>query len=307
MDSVTKSIITPIVVYLQSKGVSVTVEELLNVVAQQPILSTNTIHIPKVTLNIIPPISTRNPVTVPHIHKNTGITIPPIPTRNPVTVPNIHKNTGVIIPPIPTGNPVTVPHIHKNTGVTIPPIPTRNPVIIPHINSNPTIRMTLQVKTPIPNIQKQSNDIVTESDADIFDFDKYNLEYNIMSEFFTGLELYLRTALFIDYKYNHLSPNDRKIIDHIIETQETREKKHKFLESMFNVMEPEYIMTHWFRHFAPDVIQNKPNVVNNILDRYGGFEDIAFNRMYKKRVDHDWRLRPLWFSTDKKWYDTHTK
>src|SRR5690606_17265239 len=122
----------------------------------------------------------------------------------------------------------------------------------------------------------------------------YEAEYQLMSEFFSDLELYLRTALLIDYKYNHLASKDRNIVDNALATKSSHETKKKFLEDFTDVIEPAYVIVMWYKHFLSDTLVSDPEVIGRVLARYIGYEDVAFNRMYRKRVDEMHELSPLW-------------
>lgn len=129
--------------------------------------------------------------------------------------------------------------------------------------------------------------------VDIFDFDTYKKEFDLMSEYYDGLELYLRTALFIDYKYNHLNEENKNIVE---DTLKKKKNKKEYLESLFDVFEPIYLLTHWFNHFAPEKLDD-PNHMQKLIDRYQGHIDGLFNKAYKNRVDKSWDVNhKLWFS-----------
>lgn len=148
-------------------------------------------------------------------------------------------------------------------------------------------------------------DIDISQSVDIFDFVTYSHEYNLMMDHFTELELFLRTAILIDYKHNYLSERNRNIIDIALNTKSDPHAKRKFLKEITNVLEPAYIMLHWYRHFVPDKLNSDPSVVSRVVNRYQGNEDIAFSQMYKKRVDPNYHHKPIWFTVNRLWYDTH--
>jgi hypothetical protein len=164
--------------------------------------------------------------------------------------------------------------------------------------------LTLNIIRPSPpDIYGLEIDI--SQSVDIFDFATYSQEYNLMREHFAELELYLRTSILIDYKHNYLSERDRNIIEITLNTKTDPRVQRKFLREITNVLEPAYIMLHWYRHFVPDKLTSDPGVVARVLDRYQGNEDIAFSQMYKKRVDPNYRHKPIWFTVNRHWYDTH--
>ena len=63
-------------------------------------------------------------------------------------------------------------------------------------------------------------------DFDPFDFAKYSQEYKMFSKYFSGQELYFRTGVFIDYKYNDLNDQQRESLERtIIDTPDFRMKE----------------------------------------------------------------------------------
>lgn len=155
------------------------------------------------------------------------------------------------------------------------------------------------MKEKMIRLKKEKKDIDEETileGVDIFDFDTYNKEFDLMKKYFDGLELYLRTALFIDYKYNHLSEKDRNIVE---ETLKKKTDKLEYIVSMFDVFEPLYLLSHWFNHFAPEKLKKNPNHPKELLQKYNIHIDVLFNRLYKFRIDKSWdEHHQLWFSND---------
>lgn len=132
-----------------------------------------------------------------------------------------------------------------------------------------------------------------EEEVLIFDFKTYKAEHDLMKQYYSGLELMLRTALFIDYKYNYLPRNKNEVFEKQI-------KKHKnkleYISTVLDAFEPLYIVTQWFTYFAPEKLE-KPDYIDNILNKYKLHLDVMFNRMYKARFDKDWDdTTKLWFS-----------
>jgi hypothetical protein len=170
------------------------------------------------------------------------------------------------------------------------------------------IRQPTSVTKEVPAITATESDDIDISDkVDIFDFDTYQEEFDLLSDYFGGLELYLRTALLIDYKYNHLAPENRQVFDDALNKHKTYDNKKEFLENILDAFEPREMLAQWYRHFIPDKLREDPDVINRVAEKYQDKIDIAFNRMYKKRVDPDWELSPLWFSPNPAWYETHKK
>lgn len=142
-------------------------------------------------------------------------------------------------------------------------------------------------------------DIITEGEniinegVDVFDFKTYAAEHKLLSKYFDGLELMLRCALLIDYKYNHLAENDRNTVEEKLSTKKRKHRK-AYLETVLDTFEPLYLITKWFSHFYPDKSQDAIVVTWN---KYKHHLSVLFNRMYKKRID------PEWCETTKLWFD----
>ncbi len=146
-----------------------------------------------------------------------------------------------------------------------------------------------RIKAILPLLQSENDKI----EIKIFDFNTYKLEHNLMKQYYSGLELMLRTALFIDYKYNHLPPAENTIFEQQI-------KKHKnkkeYINTVLDVFEPLYIVTQWFSYYAPEKLKN-PEFIPKTMEKYKNHTDVMFNRMYKARFDSKWSdTTKLWFS-----------
>ena len=101
-------------------------------------------------------------------------------------------------------------------------------------------------------------DVVEFGDVDIFDFETYSTDYKLIKSVFTkanSLELYLRAALLIDYKYNYLSEESRGAFIKMMKEKKSEsgvDGLRKYLENVLNVLDPLYIITCFYRHFAPN-------------------------------------------------------
>ena len=124
----------------------------------------------------------------------------------------------------------------------------------------------------------------------IFNFEKYKSEHELMKKYFSGLELMLRTALFIDYKYNHLPPDQNTIFEQQIKKHKN---KLKYISTVLDAFEPLYTVQQWFDFFA-----DKPeDFASKTVEKYKYHIDVMFNRMYKARFDPEWcETEKLWFS-----------
>jgi hypothetical protein len=127
--------------------------------------------------------------------------------------------------------------------------------------------------------------------VDVFDFDTFKKEYNLFKKYFKGTELYIRTAVWIAYKYEWLkTEKERDILD-----KEAVKGKKEFLERTTDVFEFLEILERWYAHFNPE--KNNEEELDEILSSYVTCEDVLFNKLYRKYVDKEWNVRTkLWFA-----------
>lgn len=144
---------------------------------------------------------------------------------------------------------------------------------------------------------------------DIFDFDKYPKEHRVFKYFYSDLELHLRFAIFISYKYGHLSKENRSILNLSISKKTGVPLKiykkngclkgtpidKEYLDMLTDTFEPYYLVKYWYFHYNPEKYSDK-NKIYKMLERYRLYEDVIFNKIYKLYVDPDWQYSCLWFS-----------
>lgn len=145
--------------------------------------------------------------------------------------------------------------------------------------------------------------------VDIFDHSKFPKDVEVLQYFYSGLEFYLRAAIFLSYKYNHLSPKNRDILDirinkrtgnPVIVKLTKRGNRRGFVlekdwvDNITDVFEPYYLLKNFYKHHNPEKL--KGNYLQDILKKYCEYEDVAFNKMYRMYVDPNWDYQPLWFT-----------
>lgn len=145
-------------------------------------------------------------------------------------------------------------------------------------------------------LMEASENIIDESMVDIFDFEKYHKEYKFMGQYFKDLERVLRTALLIDYKYNHQTEEGRTATDRRIEKEKSAKDKRAYLENLLDAFEPLYILHHFYRHYDPT---KNASDINAIYKKYELTPGIMFNCAYRVHVDKEWpkasKSEKLWF------------
>jgi hypothetical protein len=244
---------------------------------KQPITKTPIIPQPIIPQPIIPqPI--RQQVTIPRA-TIPQVTIPQV-TIPQVTIPQVTIPRAII--PQPTIPRATIPQ-------AIIPQPIRQQVLIPQ----PTITQTTrQIKQkPGPKMKQGGGNRGKRGVEDIFAFENYPQDFGLFSQYFTGIELYLRLANWIQYKYEYLREYEMEKLDNEV-YRVTNIKK--FLEDITGTFEPREILERWFKHFKP--ILNTTEKIDETLERYYLCEDVLFNKLYRTHVDNNWVYVPLWFA-----------
>src|SRR5207253_1691412 len=149
--------------------------------------------------------------------------------------------------------------------------------------------------------EDEFSDIIEEmkDKEDIFDFEKYEKDYKYVGKYFKNeLEHQLRTALLIDYLYNHNNEKGRKVVrEHLKNSKDPK----KALEDLLDVFEVKYLLAAFYKHYAPD----KMDKLNAIIKKYGNGPSLMFNFAYRNNVDDTWKDTKLWFAS--KQDETKTK
>mgnify|MGYP001170147072 CR=1 FL=1 len=128
----------------------------------------------------------------------------------------------------------------------------------------------------------------TTETVDVFDFETENHRkiFNTMSRHFSGIELYLRTAILIDYVYNL---QDKSGAEETLEEIETHDAE--TLSGMTDMFDVRTFFIAWYNHYAPDKIAE----VDALLQKYNNKESLLFNNLYRKYVDPNAERIKLWF------------
>jgi hypothetical protein len=143
---------------------------------------------------------------------------------------------------------------------------------------------------------KKENKKISEENADnndnqfnndIFNFEVYSHIFHFMTKFYTELELYLRTAILIDYIYNYnLNEKERKIF-----LEDLMCKDKKYFDEFTSTFDSEYLLSCWYTHFNKKQI----NSIDTILQKYIYAENELFNKLYIKYVNKKFKRVKLWF------------
>ena len=119
---------------------------------------------------------------------------------------------------------------------------------------------------------------------DPLDFGKYNDEYDMMSRYFNGPELYLRAMNLIMYKYEYIKNDEerRTLDDELNGKQDLR----TYLSDLTDVSDVEELVKRWYIHF--NFVRYTESEQLNLIAKYIFAEEVMFNRMYRKYVDSNY-------------------
>ena len=168
----------------------------------------------------------------------------------------------------------------------------------------------LDIKNYKPPKKKLIKEDVTYGDiirnnVDIFDNKTYSKEVTLIKKFFikNPVETSLRSALLIDYLYNHNSEEGRKFFYDKLASYRLKTDKKRFLASMLDVFEPLYIITQFYRHYALEKLQKEGIcMVEKLIDKYKAEKAVVrmYNGLYRVYVDGGWVKRDegLWFTEE---------
>jgi len=139
-----------------------------------------------------------------------------------------------------------------------------------------------------------TNNIIEEDFVDIyptldlFDFHTYKEDYDLFVPHFVGVELLLRVAIWISYKYDRLDSEERV---ELMDEYNTKQNKYEWLENFTDVFEPQQLLYSWIKHFNPNLLKD----FNKISNNYRHHPGLYFNRAYRRYFDPEWVDINLWF------------
>lgn len=219
---------------------------------------------------------------------------PTAPVLNPIA-PILTPTTPLLKPfaPILTPTaPVLTPLRFENTPT---PIAEK---IAPLRKTNKLVNTTItkpQFAVKAQPVQQDFEDV--SGNVDVFDFQLYKDDLELFQQYFTGLELYIRLAGWLLYKYVRLTEESERqelfldLIFSDVETQIPRTNTKEWLELMSDVFDPEQMLWSWYKHFKPSVLYN----VNNLYVKWQNHLNVFLNMLYRRYVDENHVDEPLWF------------
>ena len=122
-----------------------------------------------------------------------------------------------------------------------------------------------------------------------FDFVKHKKEFDTVNKYFTGVNGYFMSALLVDYLYNYSSDSVNFYAE--FENIKGDVKRKEYLETLLNLFVFQDVLEEFYSFFG-GVDEKK---IEDVIEKYGNHQGEAFNRMYRKYVNKDWKDEPLWF------------
>ena len=126
------------------------------------------------------------------------------------------------------------------------------------------------------------------NEIDIFDFDKFSHIRDVLKPHYTGIELYFKTAIVIDYLMcNTSSPQFiNEFINSFIKCPDL-----KLVDTVGKTFSKPIILAKMYAHLGMRLTVD----VELILQKYKTYENELFNRIYRKHVDPNHVTQILWF------------
>ena len=159
----------------------------------------------------------------------------------------------------------------------------KEPILDVEVNHEPILDVEVNHE-PTPNIG-----------IDVFDFKTYFDDFLIFTRYYSGLELYLRIAIWLSYKYEYIQSQEER--NNLDDELHQNKKRKEYLDTMTDSFEPRDLVEKWYHHFNP--IKIKPGFIDYVMNKpqYLAHPDCIFNQLYHKYVDQEWDIIAiLWFS-----------
>jgi hypothetical protein len=134
-------------------------------------------------------------------------------------------------------------------------------------------------------------DVFCLSSVDVFDVSnpEDEQELGVFQEHYTGLELVLKFAHYLDYKWNHIRAREER---DVLKAEVLGYSKRQ-LDDFTNAADTYFLIASWYRHFNPD--QFNEDRIDYWTSRYDGNHAYFLNKLVRKYVDPDWVFEQLWF------------
>lgn len=216
-------------------------------------------------------------------------------------LPSVNKpNTTLLTKKTPTTEPtkngkvedVHVPCLQKKIPISINKKTAQKGVEhMKPIISTKTIKKPTKSSSTKNTILKQKNDNIvinqesssvgapasTSSAVDPFDFEKYKHEYDILSKFYTGMNLHIRMYIFINKKYVQVTKKSEIDVINRLET------KGEFLDNFTMELNVYDFVCAWYKHFKPENLDK----VDKYYTVYKFHLPKLLNDMYNKYYDRN--------------------
>ena len=135
--------------------------------------------------------------------------------------------------------------------------------------------------------------------VDIFDFDDvHRKSFNRFRGFYSGVELFLRSAVYASYKNYLFLQQGESAIQNLDASIAMSMNPKKLVDKITNMVDIQALLASWYLHYNPDMILK----TEEILEKFVTCEDVLFNRLYRKYVDKNPGKpdQKLWFASCKR-------
>lgn len=249
----------------------------------------------KIPTNPVPKGITKTPVTALGKAKALAKSATPSIIQSKTASTSVDTKTSTSVdakPPLtPFGVPSKAPKGRARTKKVSEPVATQHE----KIQSSEMMIVkgqTLEVILPGQILEEEDEEPYTHIDLDIFDFEKYPEDYQLLATYFTGLELYLRLACWIQYKHQYLHGREARIVQLMKKVNNSPDKR-LALEEYCNIFVAYDMLCAWYVHFNPE--RATEEVITRVYDRYQHHTGELFHRLYNKYVDPEAKRVVLWF------------
>lgn len=152
-------------------------------------------------------------------------------------------------------------------------------------------------------ISSKPNDKPIDKEIDCFDFTTYEHEFWLCSFLYKETMLYLKTAIYVIYKYEHLKENNPKEFEKFVAEEKKNSSNtwdlRKWIDKCTEMLIHDDMLMRWWKHFAPEKYEEatkNDELIELTIDKYrGGNEYVMYNILYRKYMLND----------DKALFDVH--
>lgn len=169
------------------------------------------------------------------------------------------------------------------------------PTLIDYNANAKVINVITTHDTPFAPDPDGFEDLFPELDS--FDFQTYQDDFLLLSQYYDGIELYIKLSNWIMYKYGELKTErerealmaDMQFSD--VANQIPRGDTKDWLDKMTGIFEGEQLLYSWYKHFKPHLLPK----VHIFYEKWGYNLAGLMNKLYRMYIDEDHEDIDLWF------------